>query len=83
MGNLTRRSILTTLASFSAIGLIFSGRANADQPHMQIALDALRKAQAELQTAEEDKGGHRVKALKLVSQAINQVQLGINYDRRH
>ncbi len=47
------------------------------QPHMQAALKALNNAAAQLQAAADDKAGHREKAIQLVSQAINQVQAGI------
>jgi hypothetical protein len=50
---------------------------------MQAALDALRNAQRELHEAEADKGGHRVRAEKLVRDAIAEVEKGINFDRRH
>lgn len=59
------------------------GRASADQPHMQAALEHLRMAKGELDKAEEDKGGHRVKALKMVNEAIAQVEKGIEFDRHH
>jgi hypothetical protein len=53
------------------------------QPHMQAALQHLKQAQAELQRAEQDKGGHRVKAIQLAQQAEAEVQAGINYDIQH
>jgi hypothetical protein len=53
------------------------------QPHMQAALQHLKQAQAELQQAEQDKGGHRVKAIQLAQQAEAEVQAGINYDIQH
>jgi hypothetical protein len=59
------------------------GRASADQPHMQAALEHLRMAKGELDKADPDKGGHRAKAIILVNDAINQVEKGINFDRRH
>jgi len=59
------------------------GRASADQPHMQAALEHLRAARAELDKAEADKGGHRQKAIALVNDAISQVEKGIGFDRRH
>ncbi len=59
------------------------GRASADQPHMQAALEHLRLAKGELEKAEADKGGHRVKALALVNDAIAQVERGVGYDRHH
>ena len=58
-------------ASFAA------GFAIAAQPHMQNALHALRNAKAELETALPDKGGHRVKAIALVDQAIAETNAGI------
>ena len=61
----------------------FVGRASADQPHMQAALEHLRAARAELDKAEADKGGHRMKAIALVNDAIAQVEKGVGYDRRH
>ena len=61
----------------------FLGRVSADQPHMQAALDHLKAAKAELEKADEDKGGHRVKAIRLVNDAIVQVEKGISFDRRH
>lgn len=53
------------------------GVALADQPHMQNALNDLNAAQNQLQIAIPDKAGHRVNAINLVQQAINEVNLGI------
>jgi hypothetical protein len=64
-----------------AFGFV-AGRATADQPHMQIALDHLRAAKTELQVAERDKAGHREKAVDLVNRAIGQVEAGIAAGRR-
>jgi hypothetical protein len=49
----------------------------AAQPHMYNALGALQNARSELQVAERDKAGHRVNALRLVNEAIGEVQAGI------
>ena len=59
------------------------GRASADQPHMQAALEHLREAKGELVRADVDKGGHRARAIVLVNDAIAQVEKGIAFDRRH
>jgi len=59
------------------------GRLSADQPHMQAALEHLRMAKGELEKADEDKGGHRVKALRLTSDAIFQVEKGMEFAREH
>ncbi len=59
------------------VGAAAGGWAAIHQPHMISALEALKKAQMELEVAEHNKGGHREKALKLVHQAIEQTKKGI------
>jgi hypothetical protein len=49
-----------------------------DQPHMQRALELLRDAKANLEAATSDKGGHRVKAIGYVNNAIDEVRKGID-----
>lgn len=73
---------LVVVAAIFAAGLV-AGRVTADQPRMQAALDSLRTAERELQAADNDKGGHRQKAMDLVRKAIEQVEKGIQYDRKH
>ena len=83
---ISRRSVLNTIMPAAVVGFAFPLRAKAavaDQPHMQAALDALRLARRELEQASADKGGHRAKAIGLVNDAINQVEKGIEFDRRH
>ena len=59
-----------------------SGLARAfDQPHMQNALTALANAKDSLEKATTDKGGHRVKALGFVNDAIDEVKKGIDAAR--
>jgi hypothetical protein len=48
-----------------------------DQLHMQAALEFLRNAKGDLERATSDKGGHRVNAIKLVDQAIDETKKGI------
>lgn len=52
-----------------------------DQPHMQNALTALENAKDSLEKATTDKGGHRVKALDYVKDAISEVKKGIEAGR--
>lgn len=54
-----------------------------DQPFMEAARTDLQRARAELQLATRDKAGHRGKAVNLVSQAIGEVNAGIQFARRH
>jgi hypothetical protein len=78
---LPSRVIITGSAlAVAAAGMLagFSvGVAQPRQPHMAAALNALRTARAELQTADPDKAGHRAAAIGLVDQAMGQVQAGI------
>lgn len=75
---LSRRTAAKNILSMGAAGLVGASLAEAaPQPHMQAALKALQNAAAQLQDAADDKAGHREKAIQLVSQAINQVQAGI------
>lgn len=84
MNTVSRRTVVGAIFSSALLGLALPSRAKAaDQPHMQAALDALRIAQRELHEAMADKGGHRVKAEKLVSDAIGEVEKGIEFDRKH
>jgi len=81
---MTRRRIFTMLLLVLTLSTgLFVGRATADQPHMQSALEFLRSARAELDRADSDKGGHRARAIALVKDAIVEVERGIQYDRRH
>jgi len=48
-----------------------------DQPHMEAALNYLKNARSDLEKATPDKGGHRGNAIRLVDQAIEEVNLGI------
>ena len=57
----------------------FVGRATAEQTHMENALSYLESARSELQVAERNKGGHRVEALRLTNEAIDEVREGIRY----
>lgn len=66
-----------------AAGMALSPLAMADQPKMQAALQSLQQAKAALADASADKGGHRGAAMKLIDQAIKEVEAGIEYDRTH
>ena len=49
----------------------------ANQPYMQSALNSLLAAKSSLQKGATNKGGHRLNAIDLVSQAIVEVQAGM------
>lgn len=50
-----------------------------NQPNMKSALDHLVAADAFLAKANDNKGGHRVKARSLISLAIAEVRAGIKF----
>jgi hypothetical protein len=88
MNTVSRRTVVSTIFSSALLGLVLPSRIKArtraaDQPHMQAALDSLKAAQRELHAADSDKGGHRVRAERLVSDAIAEVEKGIAFDRKH
>jgi hypothetical protein len=53
------------------------------EPHMSAAIGHLQQARAELERATPNKGGHRERAMKLVDEAIQQVQQGEEYYQQH
>ena len=71
--------VIITLAGGYLVGCATGG----GQPHMNAALDELQGARSELEAAESDKGGHRVKAIGLINEAIGEVQAGIEFARSH
>jgi hypothetical protein len=59
------------------LGSALTGTALAYQTHMWNAKSALTRAQNQLQLAIPDKDGHRDAAIRLVGQALTEVQQGI------
>lgn len=78
-----RRLITVALLVLTIFAGYLVGCASTGQPHMNAALDELRSAKSELDSANSDKGGHRVKAIELVNEAIAEVEAGIDYARSH
>jgi hypothetical protein len=64
--------ILVVLAMF-----VLAPGARADQPHMERALDHLKRAREALERAKSDKGGHRERALTQIDHAETEVKAGI------
>jgi hypothetical protein len=78
-----KQQILALVLGFAFCISGFVLPVRADQPLMQAARNDLNKAYNALKRATPDKGGHREKAMNLVSQAINAVNDGIQYDRQN
>ena len=84
--DLSRRDGLRKLATLGLVGVAAAAGATAltatpaaasGQPHMDQALADLESALHQLQIAAHDKGGHRVKAIDLVNEAISETTKGI------
>jgi hypothetical protein len=71
------------LALAATLAATHATTVSADQPHMRNAHKLLVDARAELDKATPDKGGHRVKAIQLVTDAIAEVHAGIQFDEHH
>ncbi len=77
-----RRTLIVAAAAFCLGG--FATQAFAEkQPRMHEALVSLQTALGSLEKATPDKGGHRVKAIELTKQAIEEVKAGVEFDNKH
>ena len=57
-------------------------RGRERHPHIRGAIKELQEAKRELQTADHDFGGHRADALRSVDEAIRQLQIALQYDKK-
>jgi len=82
---MNRRSVLFpgVLILLLIFGYLIGCATGGGQPHMQSALDHLQAARSELSAAEANKGGHRERAIRLIDDAIDQVQRGMEFARTH
>jgi hypothetical protein len=55
---------------------------NERHPHIRAAIRELNEAKRELQSAAHDFGGHRADAVKACDEAIHQLQLALQYDKK-
>jgi len=79
-----RRPVVRGLLLILVLAVAFiAGQLSADQPQMRSALTNLKQARANLERATTDKGGHRERALRHTNEAIEEVERGLAYDRRH
>lgn len=72
---------LTTASIFAAAAMMLALPAQANQPNMKAALASLNEAKQSLRKATSGKDGHRVKAIELIDEAIEQVKKGIEAGR--
>ena len=83
MNGLKRKTLLLVASGAIALGLGATPSFADAQPNMRKALENLKSAEVLLLRATRDKGGHRVRAMRLVREAIEEVQKGIQYDNNH
>ena len=82
---ISRRDSLRNIAAIGVAGAavalgagaLTTAPAEAAQPHMSAALSNLQSALNQLQAATPDKGGHRLKAIALVREAIDETTRGM------
>jgi hypothetical protein len=76
------RLAIATVSVFAAgAAVMVQVPAEANQPNMKAALTNLNQARENLERANSDKGGHRVKAMRLIDEAIEEVKEGIRSGR--
>ena len=75
------KTISTTILGLMAISAFSLTTARAEQPHMRRALEHLRAARAELQAAEHNKGGWRLRAIEHTDRAIAETERGAAFAR--
>ena len=83
MKTLSRVLLCAVILSLFSVPLAVSAYDDDDQPHMQAALEHLRKAKEELEIAKHDKGGHRAAAVRATNEAIRHTEMGIKAGDRH
>ncbi len=82
--HLNRRRLAVLAAGVAAVGIAGTAtRAEAYQGDMERALSSLYDALGALREASSNKGGHRVKAIALIQQAIEETREGIDYADAH
>jgi predicted nicotinamide N-methyase len=77
----TKKLALMLLTAIVALSATAISASVVDQPNMTAARNDLNKAENSLRKATADKGGHRNRALNLISQAIAEINSGIAFDR--
>jgi hypothetical protein len=76
-----KKLVAVTLTAIITVSLTAISASALDQPNMTAARNDLNKAENSLRKATADKGGHRNRALNLISQAIAEINRGIAFDR--
>jgi hypothetical protein len=88
--SINRRQVLHALVTAGAAAAVLAGpklpRAAAAaerHPHIRSSLKELREAKKELEKGDKIFGGHRVKAIKAVEDAIEQLQAALDFAEKN
>jgi hypothetical protein len=82
--HINRRTALTTAAmgGLTLVAGLSAAEAAERHPKIRQAIRALEQAKDDLQHADHDFGGHRVEAIKECDEAIRQLKLALQYDKK-
>jgi hypothetical protein len=82
--HINRRTALSTAAmgGLTLIAGLSAAEAAERHPKIRQAIRALEQAKDDLQHADHDFGGHRVEAIKECDEAIRQLKLALQYDKK-
>ena len=82
--HITRRTAFTTAAmgGLTLVAGLSSAQAAERHPKIRAAIRSLEQAKDEMQHADHDFGGHRVDAIKECDEAIRQLKLALQYDKK-
>jgi hypothetical protein len=80
LGSMSLLAVLLAPARVVSLGQQTSAR--EAHPHIEAAMKALEQAKGQLEHAAHDFGGHRVKALEHVNQALQECRDALRYDAK-
>ena len=78
---MTRLAIALVFSLAAGAAVLAPVPVQANQPNMKAALSNLNQARDNLERASHNKGGHRVEAMRLIDEAIEEVEKGIKAGR--
>jgi hypothetical protein len=79
---LTRRTAITSATVGGLLLASAAAEAQEQHPKIRAAIRALEAAKDDMQHAAHDFGGHRVDALKACDEAIRQLRLALQFDKK-
>lgn len=78
-----KRNIQAVFVALTFAACAASSAFAEKQPQMHAAINSLENALTHMQAAEDDKGGHKAKAIRLVKEALAELRAGVKFDNTH